>query len=231
MQGETWEWKKESKGRSLSPGSSDGRVCLKCWIPGFDPWVVKIPWRRAWQLTSVFLTENSMDRGGWGRYSPWCHKELDTTEQTTLSLFFLSPSAVCCDGFFLPSVFFLRISLILPWFGEVSWALIWSQRCNTRNTSLESSQAAALLKVTMLPEPSPVSAWITSCCPSSLLTHHLPSKFSLMVLLEIKPHPIPSFSVLFFFSAFISNTSCPCVCVCVCVSSSVMSDALQPHGL
>ena len=24
------------------------RVCLQCRRPGFDPWVVKIPWRRAW---------------------------------------------------------------------------------------------------------------------------------------------------------------------------------------
>ena len=28
-------------------------------IHGFDPWVGKIPWRRAWQPTSVFLP------GGW----------------------------------------------------------------------------------------------------------------------------------------------------------------------
>ena len=23
--------------------------------PGFDPWVGKIPWRRAWQPTAIFL--------------------------------------------------------------------------------------------------------------------------------------------------------------------------------
>jgi len=27
--------------------------------PGFDPWVGKIPWRRAWQLTLVFLPGES----------------------------------------------------------------------------------------------------------------------------------------------------------------------------
>ena len=32
---------------------------------GFDPWVGKIPWRRAWQLTPVFLPEKPMDRGAW----------------------------------------------------------------------------------------------------------------------------------------------------------------------
>ena len=32
---------------------------LQCWRPGFDPWVGKIPWRRAWQPTSVFLPGES----------------------------------------------------------------------------------------------------------------------------------------------------------------------------
>ena len=27
--------------------------------PGFDPWVGKIPWRRAWQPTPVFLPRES----------------------------------------------------------------------------------------------------------------------------------------------------------------------------
>ena len=32
---------------------------------GFDPWVGKIPWRRVWQPTPVFLPEKPMDRGVW----------------------------------------------------------------------------------------------------------------------------------------------------------------------
>ena len=31
----------------------------------FDPWVGKIPWRRKWQPTAVFLLENPVDRGAW----------------------------------------------------------------------------------------------------------------------------------------------------------------------
>ena len=31
--------------------------CLQCGRPGFDPLVGKIPWRRAWQPTPVFLSE------------------------------------------------------------------------------------------------------------------------------------------------------------------------------
>ena len=32
-------------------------------IPRFNPWVSKIPWKREWLPASVFLVENSMDRG------------------------------------------------------------------------------------------------------------------------------------------------------------------------
>ena len=32
---------------------------------GFDPWIGKIPWRRAWQPTPVFLLGESNDRGAW----------------------------------------------------------------------------------------------------------------------------------------------------------------------
>ena len=35
------------------------RISLQCRRPGFDPWVGKIPWRRAWQPTPVFLPEES----------------------------------------------------------------------------------------------------------------------------------------------------------------------------
>ena len=32
---------------------------------GFDPWVGKMPWRRNWQSSPVFLPGKSMDRGAW----------------------------------------------------------------------------------------------------------------------------------------------------------------------
>ena len=50
---------------------------------GFDSWVGKTPWRRAWQPTPVFLLGKSMDRGAWR--APWGRIESDTTEQLTLS--------------------------------------------------------------------------------------------------------------------------------------------------
>ena len=48
----------------------------------FDPWVGKIPWRRAWQPTPVFLPGGSHGQRSLAGYSPWGRKELDTTEVT-----------------------------------------------------------------------------------------------------------------------------------------------------
>ena len=49
---------------------------------GFDPWVGKIPWRRAWQPTPVFLLGESHGQRSLEVYSPRGHKESDTTEVT-----------------------------------------------------------------------------------------------------------------------------------------------------
>ena len=55
----------------------------QCRRPGFDPWVRKIPWRRAWQLTPVFLPGEFHGQRSLGGYSPRGHKELDRTERLT----------------------------------------------------------------------------------------------------------------------------------------------------
>ena len=39
------------------------------------------PWRRAWQLTPVFLPGEFQGQRSLAGYSPWGRKELDTTEQ------------------------------------------------------------------------------------------------------------------------------------------------------
>ena len=48
---------------------------------GFDPWVWKIPWRRKWQPTPVFMPGESHGQRSLAGYSPWGHKESDTTER------------------------------------------------------------------------------------------------------------------------------------------------------
>ena len=47
---------------------------------GFDPQVRKIPWRRKWQPTPVLLPRK-FHGCSLVDYSPWGHKESDTTER------------------------------------------------------------------------------------------------------------------------------------------------------
>ena len=49
---------------------------------GFDPWVRKIPWKRAWQPTPVLLPGESHGQGSLAGYSLQGCKELDTTGVT-----------------------------------------------------------------------------------------------------------------------------------------------------
>ena len=48
---------------------------------GSIPWVRKIPWRRKWQPTSVFLPGKFHGQWSLEGYRPWDHKELGTSEQ------------------------------------------------------------------------------------------------------------------------------------------------------
>ena len=73
------------------PGGASGKEpachCRRCKRRGFDPWVRKILWRRAWQPTpetnQYSCLENPMDRGAW-----WATDhgitELNTSEWLTL---------------------------------------------------------------------------------------------------------------------------------------------------
>ena len=53
-------------------------ICKK-----FNPWVRKIPWRREWLATPVFLPWEFHGQRGLASYSPWGHKEVDMSEGLT----------------------------------------------------------------------------------------------------------------------------------------------------
>ena len=69
------------------------RICLQRRRPGFNTWVGKILWRRAWQPTPVFLPEESPWTEGLAGYSPWGCKESNTTGQ--LSTAWQSIACIC----------------------------------------------------------------------------------------------------------------------------------------
>ena len=52
----------------------------------FKPWVQRISWRREWQPTPVFLPQEFHGQKNLVGYSPWGHKESDTTQCLALSL-------------------------------------------------------------------------------------------------------------------------------------------------
>ena len=52
------------------------RICLQCKRIWFDPWVRKVPWRRKWQPTPVFLPGESQGQRNLVSYSPWGHKRV-----------------------------------------------------------------------------------------------------------------------------------------------------------
>ena len=68
------------------PGSTNGKEPT-CWCKrlkrhGSDPWVKKIPWRRAWQSTPIFLPGESHEQRRLEGYGPWGLTESDMTEET-----------------------------------------------------------------------------------------------------------------------------------------------------
>ena len=62
----------------------------QCRRHGFDPWVRRIPWRRKWQPTPVFLPGKSHGQRSLASYSPWGHKESDRTEWLSTHIHILS---------------------------------------------------------------------------------------------------------------------------------------------
>ena len=68
------------------PGGVSGKEptcqCRRHKRHGFNPWVGKIPWRRAWQPTPAFLPGESHGQRSVAGYSPWGRKESDATEET-----------------------------------------------------------------------------------------------------------------------------------------------------
>ena len=50
----------------------------------FNPWVWKIPWSKKWHPPPVFLPGKFHGQRSLASYSPWGHKESDTTEHMNI---------------------------------------------------------------------------------------------------------------------------------------------------
>ena len=106
LSGHTWTqklWYKPSWGNSLGvnmrwdrvrehprwlSGEESTHQCRRCRRCGFKPWVGKIPWSRKCNPLPYSCLENSMDRRVWQAiYSPWGHKDSDTTERLSMYVY------------------------------------------------------------------------------------------------------------------------------------------------
>ena len=81
-----WVAMPSSRGSSQSRDRT-GVCCISCIGRrhercGFDPQIGKMPWRRAWQSTPVFLPAESHGQRNLVGYSPQGHKDSGTTEAT-----------------------------------------------------------------------------------------------------------------------------------------------------
>ena len=54
---------------------------LQCRRCGFHLWVGKIPWRKKWQSTPIFLPGKFHGQGSLASYSPWGPKKIQTWQQ------------------------------------------------------------------------------------------------------------------------------------------------------
>ena len=65
------------------PGGASGKESSRqCRRHGFNRWVGKMLWRRAWQPTPVFLPGEAQGQRSLVDHSPWGHIEWATTEAT-----------------------------------------------------------------------------------------------------------------------------------------------------
>ena len=93
----------------------------------FNPWVRKIPWRRNWQPTPVFLPGESYGQRSLAGYSSRGHKESDMTERLSAHIYIYTH---ICLG--LPrwlsgkdSTCLYRRCRLDPWIRKIPWRRKW----------------------------------------------------------------------------------------------------------
>ena len=80
---DVFNYRNSSPSRRASQWFSGKESAYQCRRHGFHPWIGKIPWRRTWQPTAVLFPGESHGQRTLAGYSPWGHRESDTTEYLT----------------------------------------------------------------------------------------------------------------------------------------------------
>ena len=116
----------------------------------FDPWVRKIPWRRKWQPTPVFLPRKSHGRRSLVGYSPPGRKESDTTEQ-------LHSKFSLCNYYWLPTEC-QELHQALRGCSPHPWVYSWVSG-GQGGADESQSQGPWVVQLWMVPQPLPAGIW------------------------------------------------------------------------
>ena len=116
-----WEWIFTRSMAGTSQVAQRERIFLRCRRHGLDPWVGKIPWRRKWHPTPLFLPGKSHGQRSLAGCSPWGRKrgrqDLATKQQQRL---FWCHMEVATETIW-PTE--LKIFTVIFLMGKVCWSL------------------------------------------------------------------------------------------------------------
>ena len=86
----SWKEYPLSRNKSGFPRWLSGKEsACQCRRPGFAPWVGKIPWRRKWEPTPVFLPGKSHGQRSLVGDSPWGHKRVGCRKNQSVYRFLI----------------------------------------------------------------------------------------------------------------------------------------------
>ena len=122
-----WHW-------SVFPGSSISKEsacqCRRHRRHGFDPWVGKVPWRKKWQPTAVFLPGKSHGQKSLVGYSPWGHERVGHDLSTKPPPWHWSQTWILLASYFKACVVWITKSVGMPLILFVSyWHTAWGRGC------------------------------------------------------------------------------------------------------
>ena len=113
----------------------------RCGRGGFSAWFGKILWRRKWLPAPVFLPGESHGQRNLEGYSPWRHKERDTTEGLTLYCYYTTRTELITFRnyfvfFLLPLIYKIlggKHSCVFGFFFPLLWSIFLTARkmCGT----------------------------------------------------------------------------------------------------
>ena len=123
------------------------RLCLPSRRHEFDPWVGTITWRRESQSTPVFLPEEFHGQRSLAGYSPWHHKESNTTEWLTHTPMFFQNQTIKIGSYFQIFNDILQIGFFSFLIGYSSvWGIIRSWKALAWHTIFSTNSGGSFIK-------------------------------------------------------------------------------------